>query len=294
MSQDYPVILADGSGEILEDLVSIIARTEALRSGFGGTSAPSSPVVNQLWKDESNDLWMVCESTGPDVWVEYLPFLLREGGTITGKLRMAEGAAIASAATVNLDTPTGNCLHITGTTNISAFTLAQGTWMLVCFDGILTVTDGANLVTQSGENIVTAAGDMALLVGEGSSVTRMVGYFRADGSPVHALLAAIAGLNTDAGVLYQTGAGAMSKRALGVATSADILTRAHGDARFQAISDLLAAIAADADPGLIEQTSDDTVTKRGIGVATATDVPTRADAGARYLRQGNAAGKHDA
>ena len=112
MSQDYPVILADGSGEILEDLVSIIARTEALRSGFGGTSAPSSPVVNQLWKDESNDLWMVCESTGPDVRVEYLPFLLREGGTITGKLRMAEGAAIASAATVNLDTATGNFTKI--------------------------------------------------------------------------------------------------------------------------------------------------------------------------------------
>ena len=49
-------------------------------------------------------------------------------------------------------------------------------------------------------------------------------------------LAALAALDTTAGLVEQTGADAFAKRALGVATATDVLTRADGDGRFAAVS----------------------------------------------------------
>ena len=261
MAQSYPTIASDGSGAVLTDLVSMLDRDEALRSHFSGTSAPSSPVLYQIWRDTTNNKWKYCSAVGPDTWTDLLPFVPAAGGQFTGKVQFAEGAAIASASTINLDAATGNFLHITGTTNIGTITLAQGNWVLLCFDGILTLTNGANLVLH-GANITTAAGDMLLCIGEGSSVTRGI-YFRANGLPLNALLAAIGGLNNTAGALYQTGAGAVSKLAVGAAGSTDLIDRATGDARYQAISALLAAfVADDANAGLVEQTAPGTITKR--------------------------------
>jgi len=97
---------------------------------------------------------------------------------------VGKGADIASASTVNLTTATGEYVNITGTTTITAITLASGTQRLVCFNGILTLTHGASLVLPSAANITTAAGDFALFVGDASSVVRCAGYFRADGTPI--------------------------------------------------------------------------------------------------------------
>lgn len=287
MSQNYLAVPTDGSGEILTDLASILDRDEALRSNFSGSSAPSDPVLYQIWRDTSTNKWKYCSALGPDTWTELLAFIPSAGGALSGKLVMAEGAATASAATVNLDAIAGNFAHITGTTGITALTLAQGSWMLLCFDGILTLTSGAGLILN-GANIVTAAGDMALFVGEGSSVTRLAGYFRANGSPLSALLAAIAALDSSAGVLVQTGAGTVAKRAIGAATSTDIIDRATGDARYQGLHALLTAlVGGDAVTGIIEQTAPGTIAKRAVGVATSSSLPTRADADGRYLRQGS-------
>jgi len=92
-----------------------------------------------------------------------------------------EGSAVASASTIDLDAATGEFVHITGTTTITAITLAQGIERTVVFDGILTLSNGAGLILKSGANITTAAGDTATFRGEGSSVTRCTGYDRADG-----------------------------------------------------------------------------------------------------------------
>ncbi len=51
-----------------------------------------------------------------------------------------------------------------------------------------------------------------------------------------ATLTALAGLNTTAGLVEQTGSDAFTKRAIGVAASTDILTRADGDARYDPIA----------------------------------------------------------
>ena len=52
--------------------------------------------------------------------------------------------------------------------------------------------------------------------------------------PLDGTLTAVAGLNSTAGLVEQTGADAFTKRAIGAASATDILTRAAGDARYNA------------------------------------------------------------
>ena len=106
------------------------------------------------------------------------------GGSLTGVINEAAGAAIASASTVDLTNSTGNFVHITGTTSITAINLAQGASRRVVFDGVLTLTNGANLILPGGANITTAADDAAIFVGDASSVVRCIAYVPASGKPV--------------------------------------------------------------------------------------------------------------
>lgn len=99
-----------------------------------------------------------------------------------------EGASIASAATVNLDAATGYFLHITGNNVINAFTLAQGNFRVLIFDGTPILTNGANLLNPTAANIAVDANDMAIAVGEGGGVTRIISYQRKSGT-------ALVGLN---------------------------------------------------------------------------------------------------
>ena len=103
--------------------------------------------------------------------------------TATGYLSAAgvvegnQGAAIASASTINLDTATGDYVHVTGVTQITAVTLSQGRCRTVVFDGILTIVDGASLILPGfANNILTAAGDIAVFRGEAGGVVRMISY----------------------------------------------------------------------------------------------------------------------
>lgn len=96
----------------------------------------------------------------------------------------AQGTAVASASTINLDTATGDYVHITGTTTITAVTLAQGQTRKIVFDGALTFTNGASLILPGGASITTAAGDTAVLVGEASSVVRCISYSKASGASI--------------------------------------------------------------------------------------------------------------
>lgn len=104
-------------------------------------------------------------------------------GTATGTIDLLAGANIASAATVNLDAATGNRVHITGTTTITAVTLAKGP-RTVIFDGILTLTHHAtNNNLPGATNITTAAGDRAIYESDGTKVY-CVAYVRADGTGI--------------------------------------------------------------------------------------------------------------
>jgi microcystin-dependent protein len=99
----------------------------------------------------------------------------------------SQGADIASAGTVNLDTATGDYLSVTGTTTVTAITLSQGEQRVVKFTGILTLTNGASLILPGAANITTAANDIAVFRGEASGVVRCVQYTKADGTAVSGL-----------------------------------------------------------------------------------------------------------
>lgn len=87
--------------------------------------------------------------------------------SVAGLFSSYKGADVASAATI---TPTGNVFHVTGTTTItsvSATGLEAGTRITIIFDGILTFTDGSNLVLAG--NFVTTANDTITLVYDGTN-----------------------------------------------------------------------------------------------------------------------------
>lgn len=85
---------------------------------------------------------------------------------------------VASAATVNLTTGAPNTRHIniTGTTTITGFTIAAGRCYFVRFNATLTLTNGAALVTQTGANITTAAGDTCILRATAANVVEVLAY----------------------------------------------------------------------------------------------------------------------
>lgn len=102
-------------------------------------------------------------------------------GTVTmnGKaINMAQGADIASATTTDIGAATGNYVKITGTTTITGLgTVQAGTARFVEFTGALTLTHNAtSLILEGGQNILTAAGDCAIFVSEGSGNWRCLGY----------------------------------------------------------------------------------------------------------------------
>lgn len=107
--------------------------------------------------------------------------------TFTGfAVNEVKGANIASAGTVNLTTATGNYVHVTGTTTITGFTIPQGAERMVVFDGVLTLTNGANLLLPTGANITTAAGDVAIIRGDTATIAKVTFYQRNDGTALNA------------------------------------------------------------------------------------------------------------
>ena len=130
--------------------------------------------------------------------------------TLLGALDMVKGADIASAGTLNLTTATGNGVHVTGTTTITAVTLGSGMWRLVVFDGALTLTHHAtNNNLPGGANITTAAGDRALYWADGTTVYCAI-YMKANGKPIAGASGAITSSDftmSTARILLRTTAG---------------------------------------------------------------------------------------
>lgn len=95
-----------------------------------------------------------------------------------------KGSNVASASTTNLSTATGDLVHITGTTTITAFTSqTAGNERTVVFDASLTLTHNAtSLILPDGTNIITKAGDSAVFRSEGSGNWKCVSYTHNDRS----------------------------------------------------------------------------------------------------------------
>lgn len=124
----------------------------------------------------------VLDDTSSSAAAATLAVLPLSGGTMTGALVQAVGANVASASTINLTNVAGNACHVTGTTTITAVTLATGKFCEVIFDGILTLTHHTtNNNLPSAANITTAAGDRAAYWSDGTTVY-CLRYQRASGA----------------------------------------------------------------------------------------------------------------
>ena len=115
---------------------------------------------------------------------------LTEIQAVMRKYLASPGSNMASASTVDLSTADGFYIQITGTTTITAFgTESAGIQYLLRFAGALTLTHNAtSMILPGGASITTAAGDMALMISEGSGNWRCVSYQRASGTQPVAIL----------------------------------------------------------------------------------------------------------
>ena len=106
--------------------------------------------------------------------------------SVIRKYTRTKGADIASAATCDLSTATGDYVDITGTTGITAFgTVSAGMRFILQFDDAVTITHHAtSLILPGGVNITTAAGDVAFMESLGSGNWRCISYMRASGAPI--------------------------------------------------------------------------------------------------------------
>lgn len=154
------------------------------------------------WIFEGSAGWAVKSSGGASTWGTITGTLSAQtdlqsaldaklalaGGSLTGALNESKGTDIASAGTTNISSATGNFVHITGTTTITAFGTAQaGTRRVLVFDGALLLTHNAtSLILPTGAGITTAAGDTATMVSEGSGNWRCTNYQRKDGTALAA------------------------------------------------------------------------------------------------------------
>lgn len=97
------------------------------------------------------------------------------------------GASIASAATVDLATSTGEYVQITGSTGpiTSLGTLPAGTLRVLRFASTPTLTYNAtSLILPTAANISVAAGDVFWFTSEGSGNWRLTSYALASGQPL--------------------------------------------------------------------------------------------------------------
>jgi hypothetical protein len=141
------------------------------------------------------------------------------GNIFTGLQNFATGANIASAATINLSTATGNTVHVTGTTPISAVTMTSGQWMKVIFDAACPLTHHAtNHKLSGGASTTLAAGDTVYYFYDGTTVYGFIS--KADGTAINRMMRGyIAGLTMST-------AGASATMTIAVGEAADSVNAA--------------------------------------------------------------------
>jgi hypothetical protein len=123
------------------------------------------------WAADTNIASLV-EDTSPQLG----GFLDTNGNYIQNE----QGTDIASATpTVPTD---GDYFDVTGTTGITAFTVAADRLFTLQFDGIVTLTHAAALVLPADTNITTAAGDILIFKSTTANNVIMTGGIKADGT----------------------------------------------------------------------------------------------------------------
>jgi hypothetical protein len=108
--------------------------------------------------------------------------------SLDGPLNEKRGSNIASASALDLEVATGNVIDISGTTTIDSITLSDGHQRLVRFLGSLTLTAGEAIALPTGSDIITEAGDFAIVTGYQAGTSKVSNYQRADGTALSRIL----------------------------------------------------------------------------------------------------------
>ncbi len=109
-----------------------------------------------------------------------------ENGTVSIANLVEDEGTVASGASIDIWVVNAGTLHVTGTTNITTSlgtAPKAGAWKKLIFDGILVLSDVANINLPGGANITTAADDFAYVYAETTTLLKVL-YFKADGTPV--------------------------------------------------------------------------------------------------------------
>jgi len=193
---------------------------------FAGGSAPSSQTTGMLWWNTStgyvaqwdgaawNNLWNVDATNHLNA--------VQIGGGVQ--------ASLASASVIDLWSVPAASVAVTGTTTITQLAnglAVPGTIKIVTFAGALTLTQGSGTggtplnLPNGGNNIVTAAGDYAIVLALTATNVQVIHYERASGAALSTV-----GLNVGASALAQSaqGYGAPLNLQLAAAVSGNNLT----------------------------------------------------------------------
>lgn len=138
------------------------------------------------------------------------------------------GADIASAATINLTTATGNLVHVTGNVGITGITIPVGAEYTVIFDGTPVITHSAALVLPDAANITASAGSKMIV--RGDTAGAVVVLYNAGSATAAEIRAATATSKpmTPAAHLSAIGFNAFFQTADQTIVSAGALTIPHG------------------------------------------------------------------
>jgi hypothetical protein len=166
----------------------INAALQALASNSSGATEPATTFAYQWWADTTSG-FLKQRNAANSGWVNVLNMAtgVPTGAAASGAnsditallnasgIRLATRTDVASASTVVL-TSAPDDIQITGTTAITGFTVPVGRVLRVRFAASLTLTNNANIVTQTGANIVTQAGDTCILRATAANVVEVVAY----------------------------------------------------------------------------------------------------------------------
>tara|TARA_R100000315_G_C5235736_1_gene147994 strand:- start:7174 stop:8385 length:1212 start_codon:yes stop_codon:yes gene_type:complete len=192
--------LTGTSGGAQNLVVPAIEKSYLVNNGCADAITIKTPSGTGIAVAAGKTMWVYNNGTNVVDAVNHLTSLtlgtdlaLTEGGT---------GASTAAAARTNLEvgitkkgsdfasgSPTvptdGNYFDVTGTTTITAFTVAANRHFFCQFDGALQLTHNATDLDLPGEaNITTAAGDVAEFFSTASNDVQCVNYTKADGTAV--------------------------------------------------------------------------------------------------------------
>lgn len=175
MSQHAYTIANQAGAAFRADVVNAF---QAAASNNIGAAAPATLYAGMWWLDTASG-WAKQRNAANSAWNKKIP--LDAGARVD----------VASAATIDLDAAavTSDYIRLTGTTGVTAVTLADGQRRLAVAGGAVPFTHGASLILPGAAPYTCTAGDLLLFIGEAAGVVR-VAILKADGTAVVGLTAA--------------------------------------------------------------------------------------------------------